>query len=77
MTLSLRDLSSIQGISRVRNNEPNGIETATHNTSAKENQDIIGVHIQVYFANVWWVSFLVPSGSLSLMKYLVYVLQAP
>jgi hypothetical protein len=51
-------------------NEPYGIESATHNTFiCKVNLDIVRVHIQIKFANVLWVAFSVPSAALSLVKY--------
>jgi hypothetical protein len=47
-------------------NEPDGIENATHNTLANPEK------IQLCFANVLWVAFSIPSGSFSLVKYSVY-----
>jgi hypothetical protein len=51
-------------------NEPDGIENATHNTFAKLDMD--ADKIQVCFANVLWVAFSIAPGSLSLVKYPVF-----
>jgi hypothetical protein len=42
-------------------NDPDGIENATHNTFANQSWT------WVYNANVLWVAFSIPSGSLSLV----------
>jgi hypothetical protein len=48
-------------------NEPIGIENATHNIFPKKSW-ILKLHIQLFFRNVLWVAFSIPSGSLSLVK---------
>jgi hypothetical protein len=52
-------------------NEPDGIENATHTTFPKT----AGYEIKIsgFFLNVLWAAFLIPSGSLSLVKYLYEV----
>jgi hypothetical protein len=52
-------------------NEPNGNENATQNTFPKKLD--VEIKIPSFFGNVLWVAFSNPSGSLSLVKYPVYM----
>jgi hypothetical protein len=60
----------MQGISRVTMSQT---EFKMHPQSiCKANLDKDADNIQVCYANVLWVAFLIPSGSLSLVKYLAH-----
>jgi hypothetical protein len=48
--------------------EPDEIENATHNTFPKKCW-LLKLKYPAFFENVLWVSFSIPSGSLSVVKY--------
>jgi hypothetical protein len=57
----------MQGTYYTTDKEPDRIENATHTTFPKK----LATEMKnpAFFENVLWVAFLIPSGSLSLVKY--------